>query len=98
MAVGPGVGLLTTGGVSDGHRSGPKGPGVRGRRLPSVGGATEPDRDAVRAEPKCPLRPGDDCTLCEPGATGPEDCPAVYLVMSDPDLRSRWVELRRPAS
>ncbi|MFZ2016840.1 MAG: DUF6767 domain-containing protein [Nocardioides sp.] len=48
----------------------------------------------MRAEPKCPLRQGDDCTLCEPGATGPEDCPTVYLVMSDPDLRSRWVELR----
>jgi hypothetical protein len=33
--------------------------------------------------------------LCEPGATGPEDCPAVYLVMTDPELRRRWVELRR---
>lgn len=49
----------------------------------------------MRAEPKCPLRPGDDCTLCEPGATGPEDCPAVYLVMTDPDLRARWVGLRQ---
>jgi hypothetical protein len=49
----------------------------------------------VRPEPKCPLRPGETCTLCEPGASGPEDCAAVYLVMTDPDLRERWVALRR---
>jgi len=49
----------------------------------------------MRPEPMCPLRPGDACTLCEPGASGPESCPAVYLVMTDPDLRDAWVELRR---
>ena len=49
----------------------------------------------MRADPQCPLRPGDACTLCEPGASGPENCPAVYLVMTDPDLRAQWVELRR---
>lgn len=49
----------------------------------------------MRAEPKCPLRPGEACTLCEPGASGPETCPAVYLVMTDPDLRAQWAELRR---
>jgi hypothetical protein len=41
-----------------------------------------------RPQPKCPIRPGDACSLCVPGATGPEDCPLVYLVMSDPTLRA----------
>ncbi|NUR06972.1 MAG: hypothetical protein HOQ45_08185 [Nocardioidaceae bacterium] len=45
--------------------------------------------------PRCPLRPGEACTLCEPGASGPEDCPAVYLVHTDPDLRARWQAMRR---
>ncbi|HVH93560.1 MAG: DUF6767 domain-containing protein [Nocardioidaceae bacterium] len=49
----------------------------------------------MRPDPRCPLRPNDHCTLCVPGATGPDDCPAVYLVMSDPDLRDRLGELRR---
>jgi hypothetical protein len=42
--------------------------------------------------PQCPVRPGEPCTLCQPGVTGPEDCGLVYLVMSDPELRE---ELRR---
>lgn len=41
--------------------------------------------------PMCPIREGDPCTLCVPGATGPQDCGLVYLVMSDPELQ----ELRR---
>lgn len=48
----------------------------------------------MRPVPKCPLRPGESCTLCNPGATGPEDCPTVYAVMTDPDLRVRLAELR----
>ncbi|HEX8092181.1 DUF6767 domain-containing protein [Jatrophihabitans sp.] len=40
------------------------------------------------AVPQCPLRPGQACTPCLPGATGPQDCGAVYLVFSDPDLRA----------
>jgi hypothetical protein len=44
---------------------------------------------------RCPLAPEEPCTLCRAGATGPQDCPAVYLVMSDPDLRDRLAELRR---
>jgi hypothetical protein len=40
------------------------------------------------AVPKCPLRPGQACTLCLPGAPGPQDCGAVYLVLSDPELRA----------
>lgn len=39
------------------------------------------------ATPMCPLRPGDPCSLCVPGANGPHDCQTVRLVMSDPDLR-----------
>jgi hypothetical protein len=48
----------------------------------------------VRPVPQCPLRPGESCTLCNPGATGPEDCPTVYAVMTDPDLRVRLARLR----
>ena len=47
-----------------------------------------------RPQPKCPIRPGDACSLCVPGATGPEDCPLVYLVMSDPALRDELHTLR----
>ncbi|KAB7742008.1 hypothetical protein GA707_17190 [Nostocoides sp. F2B08] len=47
----------------------------------------------------CPVRPGDHCTLCVPGATGPHDCGLVYLVMDDPDLATelatRRAEVRR---
>lgn len=42
------------------------------------------------ATPTCPLRPGDPCSLCVPGATGPQDCQTVRLVMDDPDLREIW--------
>ncbi len=44
---------------------------------------------------KCPIRPGDACSLCQPGATGPQDCGLVYLVMSDPDLREELNRVRR---
>jgi hypothetical protein len=47
---------------------------------------------------RCPLRPGDFCTLCVPGATGPQDCPTVAEVMRDPVLRERLAELRREVS
>ncbi|TIC88446.1 hypothetical protein E8D34_05880 [Nocardioides sp. GY 10113] len=45
--------------------------------------------------PQCPIRLGEPCTLCSPGATGPQDCGLVWLVMDDPDLRERLAELRR---
>ena len=51
----------------------------------------------TRSVAKCPERPGDACSLCVPGATGPEDCPLVALVMDDPELRARLAELRREA-
>jgi hypothetical protein len=42
-------------------------------------------------DPRCPLRPGEPCTLCQLNVTGPHDCGLVYLMMTDEDLR----ELRR---
>lgn len=48
----------------------------------------------VAPDARCPLRPGDMCTLCVPGATGPQDCPTVAEVMRDPELRARLAELR----
>ena len=52
-----------------------------------------------RAVPQCPVRPGDACSLCFPGATGPQDCGLVYLVQDDPDmaaeLAGRRAEVRR---
>ncbi|WFE21868.1 hypothetical protein O7621_00245 [Solwaraspora sp. WMMD937] len=39
-------------------------------------------------EAKCPIRPGEPCTLCLPGTTGPAECGLVYLVMSDDELRA----------
>lgn len=52
----------------------------------------------MRPVPRCPLAPGEPCTLCKPGATGPESCPTVWLVMQDPDLRTRLAELRQSAA
>lgn len=46
------------------------------------------------SEPKCPIRPADACSLCLPGASGPQDCGLVYLVMSDPELRERLHGIR----
>jgi hypothetical protein len=48
-----------------------------------------------RPEARCPLRLDDACSLCQPGATGPQDCGLVYLVMTDGDLRDRLAALRR---
>ena len=44
-------------------------------------------RKRSRPDAACPIRPGDPCTLCQLDVTGPADCPLVYLVMTDPDLR-----------
>ena len=41
---------------------------------------------------RCPLRPGDPCSLCQPGADGPHNCGLVYLVMDDPELRELYAE------
>ena len=47
-----------------------------------------------RPEPRCPIRIGEPCTLCFPGAQGPQDCGLVYLVQSDPDLRDELATKR----
>lgn len=46
-------------------------------------------------EPKCPIRVGEPCSLCVPGATGPQDCGLVYLVMDDPEMREALADKRR---
>jgi hypothetical protein len=53
------------------------------------------ERSPVRdPDPPCPVRVGDLCKLCVPGASGPENCGLVYLVTCDPellaDLLRRW--------
>jgi hypothetical protein len=45
----------------------------------------------------CPIRINEPCLLCESGATGPEDCALVWLVMTDPDLRERLHEMKLEA-
>ena len=47
-----------------------------------------------RPDAQCPIRPGEPCTLCQLDVTGPQDCPLVYLVMSDPDQRDELHEYR----
>ncbi len=51
-------------------------------------------RHHTTPEPRCPIRPGEPCTLCHPGATGPQDCGLVWIVMHDPELRAQLAELR----
>ena len=66
------------------HRLAPSGPTTLWEDTPpaddeSMGSRTRPD-------PRCPIRPGDPCTLCQLDVTGPADCPLVYLVMTDEEL------------
>lgn len=51
----------------------------------------------ARPEPKCPIRVGDPCSLCFPGASGPQDCGLVYLVQSDPEWREQLAVKRGEA-
>jgi hypothetical protein len=41
----------------------------------------------------CKVRLGEPCRLCMPGASGPQDCGVVYLVMTDPDLRAELARM-----
>lgn len=50
---------------------------------------------ARRPDPQCPVRPGDPCSLCYPGADGPQNCGLVWQVMQDPDLQEIVAEKRR---
>jgi len=50
------------------------------------------------AQAQCPIQPGQPCNLCHPEAhEGPQDCPLIWLVMDDPDLRALWQEKRAAA-
>lgn len=44
--------------------------------------------------PQCPIRVGEPCTLCVPGATGPQDCGLVWLVQDDPEMRDELARRR----
>jgi hypothetical protein len=49
--------------------------------------------DAAPRVDMCPIRPGEPCRLCFPGANGPSNCGLVYLVLSDPSLREQLERL-----
>lgn len=48
-----------------------------------------------RPEAQCPIRVGEPCSLCFPGATGPQDCGLVYLVRDDEEMREELADRRR---
>lgn len=48
-----------------------------------------------RPDAQCPVRPGDACSLCYPGANGPQDCGLVWQVYQDPELMEILTEKRR---
>ena len=66
-------------------------------REPHNPGTGRPARQKSFVQPMCPLRPGDRCSLCVPGATGPHDCGLVWLVMDDPEMKDQLAEYRRAA-
>ncbi|SNU01990.1 hypothetical protein SAMN06298212_1226 [Ruaniaceae bacterium KH17] len=53
-----------------------------------IPGAHGVEDSVSRSHPQaeCPIRPGDPCSLCFPGADGPENCGLVYLVQDDPEM------------
>ncbi|AQP45736.1 DUF6767 domain-containing protein [Tessaracoccus flavus] len=51
-----------------------------------------------RPDAKCPLRPGEPCTLCQACVTGPQDCGLVYLIMDDPEAREAFAQSKRVAA
>jgi hypothetical protein len=91
----PAPGILVGHPIQEGHWPQPS-------RGPDSGGAENfrsfrgTQMVEARTQPvvKCPIRPADACSLCLPGASGPQDCGLVYLVMSDPDLRERLHDIR----
>ncbi len=51
----------------------------------------------AHVDARCPLRPDDKCSLCFPGADGPQNCGLVYLMMNDDELREQYAEGRHRA-
>lgn len=49
-------------------------------------------------EARCPLRPDDRCSLCQPGADGPHNCGLVYLALHDDELRALYAAQTRRAA
>jgi hypothetical protein len=71
----------------------------RGTKAVVAGGSVRDDggmsvRSRFKPDAQCPIRPGEPCTLCQLGATGPQDCGLVYLVMTDDELRDGLHEAR----
>jgi hypothetical protein len=46
---------------------------------------------------RCPIRLGVPCSQCVPGATGPQDCRLVHLVVYDDRLRDDLASMRADA-
>lgn len=93
--------------LSQSGGSGDRGPALSGiAALPS--GGAQPNREGMAGNrtdrgsrpptPRCPIRPGEACTLCQIDVTGPQDCGLVYLVMHDPELREGLRVKSRAAS
>ena len=47
----------------------------------------------MHVDAKCPIRFGEPCSLCVPGAHGPQDCQLVALVREDLDLAELRAEM-----
>jgi hypothetical protein len=52
------------------------------------------DESKERTFQQCAVRVGEECRLCVPGASGPQDCGLAYLVMTDPGLRDELARLQ----
>ena len=52
------------------------------------------DQHHLPPVPMCPVRPGDPCSLCLPGGTGPHDGGLVYLVQDDPEMAAELATRR----
>ena len=52
----------------------------------------------MTASEQCPIRLGEPCRLCHPGAHDPQTCGLVWLVMTDPELRAKLDSMRREAA
>ncbi len=52
------------------------------------------DESKERTPQMCAVRVGEECRLCFPGASGPQDCGLAYLVMTEPELRDDLARLQ----
>ena len=61
---------------------------------PHDGAMSNSTRATHTEQPQCVVRLGEPCRLCQPGATGPDDCQLAYLVLTDDDLRAELARRR----